>query len=161
MAQSVKNALGIIAAILICQLAGVIGSVFTASSVTTWYTTLAKPAFNPPSWVFGPVWTELYTMMGVAAWLVWQKGPGNPVVRTALVVFGCQLVLNAVWSMVFFGLRSPGAAFVEIIILWAAILLSVILFFRVSSAAGILLLPYIAWVSFAAVLNFAIWRLNP
>lgn len=152
--------LALIASILISQLAGVIGSVFTASSVKTWYRTLDKPPFNPPGWVFGPVWTALYTLMGVAAWLVWRKGWVTPGVRAALGVFAVQLVLNGLWSYLFFGLRSPFAAFVELVILWAAIALTVILFFRVSGAAGWLLIPYIAWVSFAGVLNFSIWRLN-
>jgi tryptophan-rich sensory protein len=140
--------------------AGAIGGLATAKAIPTWYRTLEKPAFNPPDWLFGPAWTTLYVLMGIAAFLVWSRGLGAPGVRLALAVFLVQLVLNAVWSVLFFGLRSPLAGFVEIIVLWLAILASVVLFFRVSSAAGILLLPYIAWVTFAAVLNAAILTLN-
>ena len=132
----------------------------TSSGVATWYPTLAKPSFNPPAWVFGPVWTVLYLMMGVAAYLVWRIGTGTAGVRLALAVFLLQLVLNGLWSLLFFGLRSPGLALVDIALLWVAIGAAVWLFWRVVPAAGLLLLPYWAWVSFAAVLNGSIWSLN-
>lgn len=132
----------------------------TSSGVATWYPTLTKPSFNPPSWVFGPVWTILYVMMGVAAFLVWRRGLGAEGVRLALGVFLLQLLLNGLWSLLFFGLRSPGLAFLDILGLWLAIGATVWLFWRVVPAAGLLLLPYWAWVSFATVLNGSIWSLN-
>ncbi len=133
----------------------------TASSVASWYPTLVKPSFNPPAWVFGPVWTLLYLTMGVAAFLVWRRGLDAAGVRTALTLFVAQLVLNGVWSLLFFGLRAPGLAFAEILVLWLAIGATTRLFWRVVPAAGLLLVPYWLWVSFAAVLNGALWRLNP
>lgn len=132
----------------------------TSSSVATWYPALVKPSFNPPAWVFGPVWTALYLMMGVAVFLVWRQGIGADGVRLALGVFLLQLLLNGAWSLLFFGLRSPAWAFVDIVALWLAIGGTVWLFWRVLPAAGLLLLPYWAWVSFAAVLNGSIWSLN-
>jgi translocator protein len=142
------------------MLAGAVGSFATVRAIPTWYKGLAKPPFNPPSWLFGPAWTLLYLLIAVAAWLVWKQGLGAPGVKLALGVFLVQLVLNALWSVCFFGLRSPMAGLVDIIVLWLAIAATIILFFRVSVPAGVLLLPYISWVSFAAVLNAAIHRLN-
>lgn len=147
-------------AIIISQLAGVIGSVFTVSSIPTWYATLAKPALNPPSWMFGPVWTLLYFLMGIAAFLVWDKGFERKDVRRALSVFGIQLFLNALWSIVFFGLQNPLWAFVNIALMWIAIIGTMVLFYKISKPAFWLLIPYIAWVSFAAYLNLAIFILN-
>jgi len=145
----------------VSELAGIVGSVFTASSVAAWYVTLAKPALNPPAWVFGPVWTTLYALMGIAAFLVWKKGLGRRDVKVALSLFGLQLALNTLWSIVFFGLHNPGAAFVEIVFLWLAIVAAIAAFGRVSRLAAWLLAPYIAWVSFAGYLNFMLWTLNP
>lgn len=125
-----------------------------------WYAQLNKPDWNPPSWVFGPVWTTLYVLMGVAAWLVWERHGFNGAARTALVLFLVHLLFNAAWSALFFGLESPGLAFAEILVLWAMILTLIVLFWRLRPAAGALLLPYLAWVSFAAVLNYTIWQLN-
>jgi benzodiazapine receptor len=150
----------LIASIIICQLAGVIGSLFTTPAIPTWYATLKKPSFTPPNWVFSPVWISLFVLIGIAAFLVWNKGLSDQKVKIALSIFAVQLILNALWSVMFFGLRSPLAGLIDIAVLWVAILLSILYFFRVSSAAGILLIPYILWVSFAAVLNFSIWRLN-
>lgn len=150
----------LIIAIVVCQFAGVIGSIFTVSAIPTWYATLAKPALNPPSWVFGPVWTALYALMGIAAFLVWNKGWGRKDVRRALTVFGIQLVLNALWSIIFFGLHSPGWAFADIIALWLAIVWTMVLFYRISKPAMWLLVPYILWVSFATYLNYSIYVLN-
>ena len=141
-------------------LASAVGSFATVRAIPTWYKGLAKPSFNPPEWLFGPAWTVLYLMIAVAAWLVWKQGIGAAGVKLALVVFLVQLILNTLWSILFFGLRSPLAGLVDIIVLWLAILATVVLFFRVSMPAGILLLPYIVWVSFAALLNAAILRLN-
>lgn len=151
----------LVVSIVACQCAGIIGSIFTTSAIPTWYAALEKPFFNPPNWLFAPAWVTLYLLMGIAAFLVWRKGLGQKGVRAALVVFLVQLVLNALWSVVFFGLKSPLWGVVVIIALWVAILLTIIRFFKLSTAAGALLLPYILWVSFASVLNVAIWVLNP
>ena len=129
-------------------------------AIPTWYTGLAKPSFNPPAWLFGPAWTLLYLMMAVAAWLVWKQGIGAAGVKLALAVFLAQLILNTLWSILFFGLRSPLAGLVDIVALWLAILATIVLFFRASPPAGLLLPPYIGWVTFAAIPNAAILRLN-
>lgn len=139
------------------QLAGLIGAIFTGSNVSAWYTTIEKPAFTPPGWVFGPAWTLLYLLMGISLYLVWSRAETH---KRALSVFTVQLVLNTLWSIIFFGLQAPLWAFVEIMILWAAILLTVVSFYKINKTAAYLLLPYIAWVSFAAVLNLAIVILN-
>jgi len=141
--------------------AGLIGSlVMFRGDFEAWYPTLVKPAFTPPSWVFGPVWTALYILMGVAAFLVWQKDLGRRAVRVALAWFLVQLVLNALWSPVFFGLHRIGWALVVIVLLWAAMVVTIRCFSRVSGAAALLLVPYLLWVSFATALNAALWRLN-
>jgi tryptophan-rich sensory protein len=143
---------------LLCFLAAGLGSLFTMVSLGSWYAGLAKPSWNPPNWIFGPVWTTLYAMMAVAGWLVWRRGGLQS--WLALRWFAIQLVLNVVWSAVFFGLQLPGLAFFEILLLWIAIAATLLTSWRVSRTAGILLAPYLLWVSFAAILNFAIWRLN-
>lgn len=155
-----KNTIKLITAIIVSELAGIIGSIFTVSAVPTWYETLAKPALNPPSWIFGHVWTTLYALMGIAAFLVWKKGWDRIDVRKALFVFGVQLILNASWSIVFFGLHSPLWALVNIIAMWIAIVWTMILFYKISKPAIWLLVPYILWVSFATYLNYSIWMLN-
>jgi len=142
------------------MLAGFLGSIFTRRSVETWYATINKPGFNPPSGVFGPVWTVLYVLMGIAAFLIWRRGLAEPRVRTALILFLVQLALNAFWSFAFFGMRSPLAGAVVISALWVAILLTMISFFKISIPAGLMLVPYILWVSFASILNFSIYFLN-
>ena len=147
-------------AVITCELAGVIGSLFTISAIPTWYATLAKPALNPPSWIFGPVWTTLYLLMGIAAFLVWRKGLDRKDVRKALGVFLIQLALNAIWSIIFFGLHSPFAALIDIVLMWLAIVWTMTLFYRISKPATWLLVPYILWVSFATYLNYSIWILN-
>jgi len=124
-----------------------------------WYASLRKPSWNPPGWIFGPVWTALYAMMAVAAWLVWRRG-GFAAQRRALTMFLVQLALNAAWTPLFFGLHWPGVAFAEIVLLWLAIGATLFAFRPVSRVAAWLLVPYLAWVSFAAVLNFELWRLN-
>jgi len=124
-----------------------------------WYQSLEKPPWNPPGWIFGPVWTALYTMMAVAAWLVWRRG-GFAAQRRPLALFLAQLALNAAWTPLFFGLHRPGVAFVDIVLLWLAIGATLLAFRAVSRGAAWLLAPYLAWVSFAAVLNFTLWRLN-
>lgn len=146
---------------IICLLAGVIGSIFTTPAIQGWYATLVNPSFNPPNWVFAPVWTGLYLLMGISAFLVWRKGLDNHLVNSGLRIFILQLILNTLWSFLFFGLKSPLLGLIEIVLLWIAIVLTILSFFRVSKLAGILLLPYILWVSFATILNFSLWRLNP
>lgn len=148
--------LGLVA---LCIGGGVLGAVITADSVRNWYPTLDKPSWTPPSWLFGPAWTVLYGMMAVAAWLVWRDA-GWPAARGALALFGVQLALNFAWSPLFFGLRNPGLAFAEILVLWVAIAATLIGFWRHSSVAALLMAPYLAWTTFAALLNFAIWRMN-
>lgn len=155
-----NNTLKLIVSIVIAELAGVIGSIFTASAIPTWYASLVKPALNPPSWVFGPVWIVLYALMGIAAFFVWNKGWDRKDVRRALFVFGLQLVFNTTWSIVFFGFQNPGWALVNIIALWCLIIWTMILFYKISRSAMWLLVPYIFWVSFALYLNFSIWMLN-
>lgn len=149
-----------ITSVIICQLAGIIGSFFTISSVSSWYLTLNKPIFNPPSWIFGPVWITLYLLMGISLYIVWDKGITNKQSKIAVSIFAVQLVLNSLWSIIFFGLKNPLLAFIEIIILWIAILLSIKYFYKISKKASYLLIPYILWVSFAAILNFSIFYLN-
>lgn len=160
-ASKIGNILKLIIAIAVSVSAGGIGSVFTTPSITGWYAELIKPEIAPPNWVFGPVWTTLFILMGIAAFLVWKKGFDRAGVKTALGIFLGQLVFNTLWSVIFFGLHSPGGAFVEIVFLWLSILATILAFVKISRPAAWLLLPYILWVSFAAYLNFAIWTLNP
>lgn len=154
-----KNKLSLAASLALCLGAGGLGSIATSAKIPTWYATLAKPTWNPPNWLFAPVWTTLFILMGVAAWLVWLRRDqaGS---RAALWLFGVQLLLNTLWSFVFFAAESPGLALAEIAVLWLAIAATVWTFRPVSSAAAWMLTPYLAWVSFASCLNFAIWRLN-
>lgn len=151
--------IGLAFLLIVCVGAGGLGAVATTPQIEGWYRTLAKPAWTPPDWIFGPVWTTLYILMAIAAWLVWKpaglKSAGLP-----LSLFAVQLILNIAWSWIFFGSRQPGWAFAEVVLLWIAILATVVVFFRCSQVAGWLLVPYLAWVSFAAVLNSAIWRMN-
>jgi benzodiazapine receptor len=143
-----------------CQLAGFLGSIFTRSAIPSWYAQLQKPSFAPPNWLFAPMWISLYLLMAVAAYLVWQKGLGSSGVRAALGVFLVQLLLNALWSPVFFGLRSPLAGAAIIVVLWLAILATIIAFAKISPPAAWLLVPYILWVSLATALNISIYFLN-
>jgi translocator protein len=153
------DVIALLAFLVLCFAVAAVGSWVTATSVNTWFPTLNKPSFNPPGWVFGPVWTVLYALMAVAAWRVWRRA-GFDAGRAALSVFGLQLALNLSWSLIFFGLRSIDMAVVCIVALWLAIAVTIALFRRIDGSAGWLLVPYLAWVSFAAVLNMAIWKLN-
>lgn len=150
----------LVVSIVACLAAGAIGSIFTRNAIPTWYATLEKPPFTPPSWLFAPVWTLLYILMGIAAFLVWRKGLENRQVRIALIVFLIQLILNALWSVVFFALESPLSGLIVISILWVAILVTVIKFFKISRVASVLMWPYLLWVTFADILNASIWLLN-
>jgi benzodiazapine receptor len=158
--MALKHISKLAAAIVACLAAGAIGSIFTRTAIATWYTTLEKPPFTPPDWLFAPVWTLLYILMGVAAFLVWRMGSRDRQVRVALIVFLVQLVLNAFWSVAFFGLGSPLYGLIVISSLWVAILVTIVLFFRISKVSSILMWPYLLWVSFATVLNSSIWLLN-
>lgn len=151
------NYFKLIVSIVLCQMAGVIGSFFTISSVSSWYFELNKPSFNPPSWVFGPVWVTLYFLMGISLYLVWNKSAKKTL---AITIFGIQLFLNSLWPVLFFGLRNPFFALIEIILLWISILLSIIYFKKISKTAAYLLIPYLLWVSFAGILNFFLFYLN-
>jgi len=150
----------IIISVIICLLAGGLGAVATQTSVHTWYTTIEKPFFNPPNWVFAPVWTTLFVLMGIAAALVWHKGFHHKWVKTALYHFGFQLILNVAWSMLFFGLQQIFLALLVVFGLFILLLFTFKWFKVVHKTAAYLLLPYIAWVGFAFVLNFSIWFLN-
>lgn len=146
--------------VLVCLGIGFVGSIATQTSVNTWFVTLEKPSFNPPSWLFAPVWTFLYVLMGVSAGLVWSKGFHHTWVKTALYYFGFQLLLNATWSVVFFGFQSPLAALFIIVALVILLVTTIRLFKIVSNTAAYLLIPYLLWIIFATALNFEIWRLN-
>lgn len=155
------NIFKLLVSVLFCQFVGAIGSIFTASSLENWYFLLRKPTFTPQSWVFFPAWTILYTLMGISLYLVWKKGLQEKETKIGLFIFGIQLGLNVLWSSLFFGLRSPYYAFVEIILLWIAIFATILQFRKISKTASYLLFPYILWVSFAALLNYYLWILNP
>jgi len=155
-----RKILKITLAVAVCLLIGFLSSFATQSSVNDWYLTLNKPSFNPPNWIFAPVWSTLYVMMGVAAGIVWNKGFHHIWVKTALYHFGFQLLLNALWSMVFFGLKNILAALFIIIALLVAIILTIRWFNVVSKKAALLMIPYLLWVCFATALNYKIWELN-
>ncbi|MBI4158503.1 MAG: tryptophan-rich sensory protein [Candidatus Yanofskybacteria bacterium] len=155
----INNFFKLVIAIGVSLGSGAIGSFFTAPVVqSNWYLELVKPALNPPSWVFGPVWTTLYLLMGISLWLVWKSNSKEK--SKAIWLFAVQLALNAIWSPIFFGAQSIGSALAVIILLWAAIVLTTLIFKKISKTAAWLLVPYIAWVSFALYLNYSIWMLN-
>ena len=151
----------IIVLVISCLAIGFLSGQVTRDAITTWYPTIIKPSFNPPNWLFGPVWSMLYAMMGVATGLVWAKMDSNSeVVKKALLFFGIQLALNALWSYLFFGLHNPLLALIEIILLWLMIYETYSQFTKIDKIAGYLLIPYLAWVGFASILNASIWWLN-
>jgi tryptophan-rich sensory protein len=156
---AVKRLKPVLIGIIVCELIGISGAVFTTPAIPTWYAGLTKPWFSPPNWLFGPVWTLLYLMMGAAAGLIWSEKTETGKNR-AKWLFGVQLGLNFLWSMIFFGLRQPAVAFGEIILLWGTILATIREFLKINRTAAYLLIPYLAWVSFAAMLNLAVARLN-
>jgi translocator protein len=151
--------LSLVPFVVICFAAAGIGSYFTSGSVRTWYPQVKKPEWNPPNWVLGPVGSVLYLMMAISAWLVWRAA-GWPTTRCALVLFAIQLVLNTVWSVVFFGMHAIGPAFGEILLLWMMLIATAVAFYPFSFLAAWLLIPYIVWVAFASYLNFRIWQMN-
>ena len=154
------NIFKLLFSIFICQMAGIVGSVFTAPAIANWYVNLNKPSFAPPNWLFAPVWITLYCLMGISLYLIWSLDWQKKETRKAIYIFTVQLILNSVWSFLFFGLQSPFYGFIEIIFLWLAILATIIVFYPLSRRAAFLLLPYILWVSIAALLNFSVWQLN-
>lgn len=158
--STASNVIGFLVFVLVSEAAGAIGAIYTTPAIKTWYVGLTKPSFNPPNWLFGPVWTTLFLIMGIGAFLVWRHGLSNKGVKLALMLFIIQLALNIMWSVIFFGLHAPLAAFIEIIVLWLMIAATAVYFYKVSVPAGVLMLPYILWVGFAAVLNFSIYALN-
>ena len=155
-----SDILKLVVSILIPLIAGFIGSIATFSSIPTWYASLVKPAWAPPNWVFSPVWTTLFILMGIALFLVWRQGPWRRDVKIAVIIFAVQLVLNVLWSVIFFGLQSLLGGLIEIVFLWIAILATIIAFYRISKPAGILLLPYIIWVTIASYLTYTVYLLN-
>lgn len=154
------NIVRLIFSIAMCELAGVVGSFFTVSSIPTWYAALQKPSFSPPNWLFGPAWTVLYFLMGISFYLVWQKNLKKKKAMKAVWIFEIQLFLNIMWSFLFFGLKNPLYGFVGIVALWAAIAITIFKFYNISKTAAYLLVPYILWVSFALVLNYYVLILN-
>ncbi len=154
------NTLRLIGSILICQLAGLLGSLFTAKEITNWYVHLNKPSFTPPNWLFGPMWITLYTFMGIAIFLIWKTSGFKGVGKWALIIFLVQLALNAIWTPVFFGAHNILGGLVIIALMWIMILFTILQFYPISRPAAWLLVPYLGWVSLATALNFAVWRLN-
>ena len=165
--MTLKNFFKLVIAIAISEAAGVIGAFFTTPAVqSSWYAGIVKPALNRPAWVFGPVWTTLFALMGISLFLVWKQHPYIlenvrmlRIWKIGITAFFVQLFLNAIWSIFFFGLQSPGWALVDIILLWLAIVWTVIVFYKISKPAAYLLVPYLLWVSFASYLNYSIWVL--
>jgi len=151
----------LIAAALLCLIVGSVGSLVTTTGSGSWYESLVKPGFTPPNWVFAPVWTTLFILMGIALYLVWESGIERREVQIALVVFGVQFALNVLWSFLFFGLESPLLGLVEIVLLWIMIAVTIVLFYQIRKSAAYLLIPYIVWVSIATALNYSIYILNP
>ena len=146
--------------IILCEIVGVLGSIAVISSITGWYNRLNKPSFAPPNWIFGPVWIALYTLIGISAYLVWDEGKGRKITRPALNMFTVQLVLNALWPTLFFGLRSTLYGLIDILALWLTMVVTMLRFYRISRRAAALFAPYVLWVTFAAILNVYIWHLN-
>jgi benzodiazapine receptor len=149
-----------IVALMLPQAAGALGAVFSAAKVPIWYQTLLKPSFTPPGWIFGPVWGLLYIMMGLAFFFVWTADQGQKKTRFAISFFGIHLLINTLWSIVFFGLQSPWLGLITIIVLWLMITGLLVLFWRIRKLAGALMMPYWLWVTFASVLNYKIWQMN-
>jgi len=154
-----REILKLVASVLLCQIAGFLGSLFTTPAISTWYATLKKPFFTPPNWIFSPVWISLFILMGISLFFVWRR-TDHPKFKIAFIFFFVQLILNVLWSIFFFGLKLPLLGLVDIVLLWIAILLTIQHFSKVSKFAGMLLLPYLVWVSFATLLNFSLWILN-
>lgn len=158
--MQMKKLLKLIFCIIVCELAGGVGAIFTTPAIQGWYQTIQKPAFNPPNWIFGPVWTFLFFLMGVSLYLILEKGISDQKVKRGLLIFIGQFILNIAWSFLFFKFERPFYALIEIIVLWFGILVTIIQFRKIDKRAAYLLWPYLLWVAFATILNFSIWRLN-
>ena len=154
------NLIALMTFIILVQITGIIGGIFTAKSVSTWYVSLNKPSFQPPNWIFGPVWVFLYFLIGISGFLVWSMRRKQGKNQSPLVIFIFQLILNGLWSFLFFALRNPFVAFIDICFLWITIVVMIIIFYRVSRISAFLMFPYILWVTFAAILNYSLWQLN-
>lgn len=159
--SKLKEVPKLVASILIPLVIGFLGSIATIAEIPTWYAALSKPSWAPPNWLFGPVWTTLYILMGIALYLVWREGLDRRDVRFAILIFGVQLLLNLLWSIVFFSYHALFGSFILILILWISILANIIAFYVISKPAGVLLVPYIVWVSIASYLNYSVYILNP
>jgi tryptophan-rich sensory protein len=155
-----NNIVKLIIAVAIPVAVGATSGFFTISGVSSWYQTINKPSWNPPSWIFGPVWTTLYIMMGISLFLVWKSDSAGMLKKIAIALFAAQLILNFFWSFIFFNQRQIGWALVEIVVMWVVILLTIFAFARVNKTAAWLMVPYVSWVSFATILNYTIWKLN-
>lgn len=155
-----KSFIHLILCIALCQAVGGLGAIFTTPEINGWYATLQKPSFNPPNWIFAPVWTTLFILMGISLWLTLKSDPNHPQRKIALTWFGIQLALNLIWSLLFFKLHSPIAALVEVVFLWASILFWILKTYPVSKIGALINIPYLTWVSFASLLNFWLWKLN-
>ena len=153
------QAIGLVVAVVVCYCAALLGNLATMPQIPTWYAGIAKPPWTPPDWLFGPVWSLLYAMMAVAAWFIWRQSDWKTA-KSPLLWFAAQLILNSLWSILFFGMQKPAWSMVEVFFLWLAILMTIRAFWPVSRLAAGLLIPYLIWVSFASVLNVAIWQLN-
>lgn len=158
--MSIRDLLVLAGFIALSEGVGIIGSLATSPAIPTWYAALIRPELAPPNWLFAPVWTVLFFLMGFAAFLVWRKGFVRSDVKMALALFVFQLILNTVWSVIFFGFQNLGVAFMEILFLWCAIVATMVAFVKISRTAMLLLVPYILWVSFAVYLNYLFWMLN-
>jgi len=157
--MKINDIIKLVASVILCQIAGFLGSLFTTPAIPTWYKTLNKPFFTPPNWIFSPVWISLFILMGISLFFVWRR-TDHPKFKISFIFFFVQLILNILWSIAFFGLQSPLLGLVDIILLWIAILLTLQIFLKISKFAGVLLIPYLLWVSFATLLNFSLWILN-
>ena len=157
--MKINDIFKLVASVILCQLAGLLGSLFTIPAIPTWYKTLNKPLFTPPNWIFSPVWISLFILMGISFFFVWRRSD-HPQFKPALIFFLVQLILNILWSAAFFGLRAPLLGLMDIVLLWIAILFTTLSFLKISKFAGALLIPYLLWVSFATLLNFSLWILN-
>ena len=153
------NYLKLIISIISCELVGILGAFFTTKNIPIWFEGLKKPSFNPPNWIFGPVWFILYFIMGISFYLIWNKS-GEVNIKIPVLFFILQLIFNFFWSVIFFGLKMPGLAFIDILVLSALILICIIVFYSISNTASYLLIPYFLWVCFASLLNYKIWTLN-
>jgi len=158
--MKIKSYPRLIFSIILIEIIGSIGAIATTPAIPGWYASIAKPFFTPPSWVFGPVWTTLFFLMGFALYLIWQEGMNKKPVKCAVKIFSIQMFLNVLWSFLFFGMQNPLLGLIEIVILWIVILITIIKFYKVSKPAAYMMIPYICWVTIATALNLAVWILN-